>query len=100
MSQLAEWKDFYVIVGSAAAVLIGLQFVVVTLVPSKPVETSPELGSAVATPTIVHFGSVLLLAALIAAPWDGIGVAGVIWALVGLAGIAYMVFVVRRFRVQ
>jgi hypothetical protein len=31
MSELAAWDSFYVIVGSAAGALIGLQFVVVTL---------------------------------------------------------------------
>jgi len=30
MRELAEWDSFYVIVGSAAGALIGLQFVVMT----------------------------------------------------------------------
>src|SRR5205807_4175372 len=32
MSALKEWESFYVIVGSSAGALIGLQFVVVTLI--------------------------------------------------------------------
>jgi len=32
MSEFTEWESFYVIVGSAAGALIGLQFVVMTLV--------------------------------------------------------------------
>jgi hypothetical protein len=33
MSELAKWDSFYAIVGSAADALIGLQFVVATLIP-------------------------------------------------------------------
>jgi hypothetical protein len=32
MSEFAEWESFYVIVGGAAAALISLQFVVLTLI--------------------------------------------------------------------
>ena len=32
MSEIAGWDSFYVIVGSAADALIGLQFVVMTLI--------------------------------------------------------------------
>jgi hypothetical protein len=32
MTALAGWENFYVIVGSAAGALIGLEFVVVTLI--------------------------------------------------------------------
>ena len=31
MTALGEWENFYVIVGSSAGALIGLQFVVMTL---------------------------------------------------------------------
>ncbi len=36
MPELAKWDNFYVIVGSAAGALIGLQFVVLTLIADKP----------------------------------------------------------------
>ena len=36
MSDLNAWDNFYVIVGSAAGALIGLQFVVMTLIAEKP----------------------------------------------------------------
>lgn len=36
MSALAGWQNFYAIVGSSAGALIGLQFVVLSLVASKP----------------------------------------------------------------
>ena len=52
MSELTEWDSFYVIVGSAAGALIGLQFVVKTLIAERP-KPAAEAGAAFGTPTIV-----------------------------------------------
>jgi hypothetical protein len=74
MTALAGWENFYVIVGSCAGALIGLQFVVITLIADRPI--TPDLAQAsdaFATPTVVHFGTVLLLSAALNAPWHGIG---------------------------
>lgn len=101
MNLLAEWKDFYVIVGSAAAVLIGLQFIVMTLIPALELDTTADVSSALSTPTVVHFCSVLLLAAIAAAPWEGYEkTAVVLFVITGIAGLAYMAFVLSRFRRQ
>jgi hypothetical protein len=101
MTALAGWENFYVIVGSSAGALIGLQFVVITLIADTPIAQGLALaGDAFATPTIVHFGSVLLLAAVLSAPWYGIGTAATFWGLLGLSGIVYEIIVVRRMRVQ
>jgi hypothetical protein len=100
MTALAAWANFYVIVGSSAGALIGLQFVVITLIAEMPIPDLAQAGSAFATPTIVHFGVVLLLSAILSAPWHGIGIAASLWGLVGLAGVVYSVIVARRMRVQ
>jgi|SRR5215467_526547 len=100
LPELVEWESFYVIVGSAAGALIGLQFVVLTLIAEKPHLASPEAGAAFATPTIVHFSSALLLSAVLRVPWHSIGAFAIVWAIVGVAGIAYGVVVARRMRRQ
>ena len=61
MTELAGWENFYVIVGSAAGALIGLQFVVITLIAERPIPDMARATSAFGTPSIVHFGTVLLL---------------------------------------
>ena len=99
MSELSEWDSFYVIVGSAAGALVGLQFVVMTLIAERP-PRSPEAGSAFATPTVLHFSSVLLLSAMVRAPWRAISLVAVLWGLLGLAGAAYSVLVAWRVRRQ
>jgi hypothetical protein len=101
MTALNGWGSFYVIVGSSAGALIGLQFVVITLIAQMPIrEGMAQASSAFATPTIVHFVVVLLLSALLNVPWNGIGIAAVLWGLVGLCGVVYEVIVAWRLRVQ
>jgi hypothetical protein len=62
MTALERWDSFYVIVGSSAGALIGLQFVVMTLIAERPVATKDaQAGAAFATPNVLHFGVVLFL---------------------------------------
>ena len=69
MTALSGWTNFYVIVGSAAGALIGLQFVVMTLIANMPLtRVDAHAGNAFTTPTVVHFGVVLLLSAVACAP--------------------------------
>ena len=101
MPALAGWENFYVIVGSSAGALIGLQFVVMTLIAEMPGMRDVErAGSAFATPTIVHFGTVLLLSALVSAPWHQTVVPAVIWGILGVIGVVYSILVARRVRTQ
>ena len=87
----AGWDSFYVIVGAAAGALIGLQFVVMTLMASRPprMNSAKAAAAAFATPTIVHFGAVLLLCALMRVPWPALVYPAASWGLVGAAGIVY-----------
>jgi hypothetical protein len=100
MSELAKWNNFYVIVGSAAGALIGLQFVVLTLIAARPQTGSADAGAAFGSPTVVHFGVVLFLSALMNAPWQTINIVATLWGLLGFGGIVYSVIVVRRMRSQ
>jgi len=98
MTVLEGWKNFYVIVGSSAGALIGLQFVVIALIANLPIgRGAAQAGAAFTTPSVVHFGVVLLLSAVASVPWHKISV---VWGLVRLSGIVYGVVVARRLRVQ
>ena len=95
------WENFYVIVGSSAGALIGLQFVVMALVANLPHEQSgAQAGNAFATPNVVHFGAVLFLSAVVCAPWHGLDVPGLVFGILGLSGIGYSLIVTRRMRSQ
>src|SRR5436305_15086388 len=81
--------------------MFGLQFGVLSLSAERPLARSnAAAGSAFATPTIVHFGMVLGLSAILRAPWDGVGAPAVVWGILGLAGVVYSIVVILRMRRQ
>jgi hypothetical protein len=97
---LTAWETFYVIIGSSAAALTGLQFVVIALVAeSKRRATTREID-AFGTPTVIHFSAVLLMSAILSAPWHGLSRVAVALGACGLAGLVYGIVVVRRARHQ
>jgi small-conductance mechanosensitive channel len=100
MPELAQWDSFYVIIGSAAGALVGLQFVVMTLIADAPVARAAEAGAAFGTPTTVHFSAVLLLSALLRAPWPTITLVAVLCGAIGFGGVVYTIFVIRHVRRQ
>lgn len=100
MTEFAEWDSFYLIVGAAAGALIGLQFVVMTLIASSPGRPAQEAGSAFGTPTIIHFGAALFLSAILRAPFQTITPIATLWGLTGLVGVTYSLVVTRRMRMQ
>ncbi|MFL5666577.1 MAG: hypothetical protein ACJ8BW_35300 [Ktedonobacteraceae bacterium] len=95
---LATWQNFYVIIGSAAATLTGLMFVVITLIAGVRDRRSSGAIAAFDTPTVVHFGAVLLVAAILSAPWQALWPAGLLLGLSGLGGVTYVIIVLRRAR--
>jgi hypothetical protein len=100
LSPLGAWESFYVIVGSSAAALTGLQFVVIVLGAEMNAIGGGQAVRAFATPTIVHFGAVLLISAILSAPWHSLSNAGLVLAACGLGGTAYVINIVRHARRQ
>jgi len=97
---LVAWESFYVIIGSSGAALTGLQFVVIALVAeSKERSHGPQI-EAYGTPTIVHFCSVLLVSAILSAPWPSLSSVALALGVCGVAGVTYGVIVLRRARRQ
>jgi hypothetical protein len=62
------WSNFYFLIGSAAAGLIGLMFVVVTLSSGGDRAKALRGFAFYLTPTIVHFGAVFSISAVTQAP--------------------------------
>lgn len=91
---LAGWANFYVIIGSSAGALTGLQFVVMTLIAEAQVASSMREVSAFGTPTVVHFCAALLVAAIMSAPWHSLSHVAYCLEACGVAGIAYSVRII------
>jgi hypothetical protein len=100
-SPMRAWETFYVIVGSSAAALTGLQFVVIALITEIRRRSTPRQIDAFATPpTIVHFCAVLLLSAILTAPWPRLFGADVALGACGCLGVVYALMVTQRTRSQ
>jgi hypothetical protein len=91
---LTDWQSFYALVGSSAAALTGLTFIVITIAADK----GDVAGSASArlsglrvfiTPTVVHFASALWLSALMCIPGPTVGALDVLLTATGSVGLMY-----------
>src|SRR5437016_12895801 len=98
-SPLAGWENFYVIIGSSAGGLTGLTFVVIALIRDAT-RVQPTGLHAFVTPTIVHFGAALALAAYLSMPHQSVPTLSAGVGLVGLGGLSYGGLVAARLRRQ
>lgn len=88
-SPLVEWNSFYVLVGSAAAGLTGLTFVVISLTGEKRRASEVGLRTFV-TPTVVHFAAVFALAAYLSAPHQSVTTLSLGLGIGGTVGLVYV----------
>lgn len=95
---LLAWENFYIIVGSSAGALTGLQFVVMALAAETESNTDSGEVDTFATPTIVHFCAVLLVSAILSMPWREISQAAIVTGICGASGVGYILIVIRRAR--
>ena len=95
---LAGWENFYVIVGSSAAALTGLQFVVMTLIGVDTAKAGKAEVRVFGTPTVVHFCSVLIFASILSVPWREISNAALALGIAGALGVVYTITVIVRAR--
>lgn len=96
-SLLAGWDNFYVIVGSTAGGLTGLTFVVVSLTTDTQ-RAQPRGLKLFVTPTIVHFGTVLAIAAFLAMPHLHVVTLSCVFAGAGVAGLGYVGWIAAQIR--
>jgi len=93
---LSPWESFYVIVGSSAAALTGLQFVVMALIADTTARAGTHEIGAFATPNVVHFCAVLLFSSILSAPWPSLQAVAIAMGVVGFLGVGYAGVVWRR----
>ena len=98
---LGPWTNYYIIVGSAAAALTGLMFVVITLVVSSERREGMSIGTAAfSTPSVVSLVAALIVSAITVIPWLNVMPLAIVIGAAGIGGIGYIVrliFMARRF---
>jgi len=91
---LERWANFYLLTAAAAATLIGLLFVIITLAAERGVKWEDATGkinkiNAYLTPTVIYFASGLFLAALLTFPNHTRLTATLCICLAGVVGLVY-----------
>ncbi|HUY78260.1 MAG TPA: hypothetical protein VMV29_15910 [Ktedonobacterales bacterium] len=100
VAALGAWDNFYVIVGSGAAALTGLMFVVITLISSISARRNSGASAAFSGPNVVHFSAALFVSAMLAAPWQALWPAALVLGVCGACGMIYVIIVYLRMRRQ
>jgi hypothetical protein len=99
MTSLGGWENFYIIIGLSAAALTGLMFVVIALTAETRSGSSGGIA-AFASPTVLHFCAVLLVAAILTTPGHTVASLSFSLGVLGLAGIAYSTGIITPMRRQ
>ena len=86
---LDRWANFYVITSTAAATLVGLLFVVITLAAERAPASQAGKIRLYLTPTVVYLASVLYFAAALAFPTQSRLSTAICCCLGGAAGVVY-----------
>lgn len=97
MSLLEGWDNFYVILGSAAAGLMGLTFVIIALLSDRR-RAHPSGMSGYITPTIVHFGTVFASAAFLSMPHLNMKILSLGFGVTGTGTLIYTGVIVANIR--
>ena len=87
------WHEFYLLVGTSAAALTGLMFVVISISPETIAERPTAGVRAFVTPTMVFFTTALAISALMLVPHLAPAALAVLLGLASVAGIAYLLWV-------
>jgi hypothetical protein len=95
---LRLWHDFYTLIGTAAATLVGLMFVAASI--GAGVFTSAHRVGirSFLSPTVVHFSLVLVLCLIASAPIASAPTLGVVVSSAGLVGLGYSGWIWRSMR--
>ena len=94
MLQLQAWQNFYTLLGGAAATLVGLMFIAITLGSGRwRAEDRPLLHAsfnAFLSPTFIHFVYVLVTAVVVLIPTLSETALGVLLVLAGLGSLGHI----------
>src|SRR5712691_8395187 len=93
VAMMEGWHEFYVLVGTSAAALTGLMFVVISISPETIAERPRSGVRAFVTPTMVFFATALAISAFMLVPHIAPAALALLLALTGVGGLAYLVWV-------
>ena len=108
MAQLQQWQNFYLLLGSASATLVGLMFIAISLGSGRwTPEDRPLLNASFSTfmsPTFIHFVYVLVTAVVVFVPTLSGTALGGLLILTGIGSLGHIArhlrFLIDRYRAR
>jgi hypothetical protein len=89
---MQEWRDFYAFSGTAAATLMGLMFVVVSLAGRVlATEEGARAARAFHAPSVVFFTTVIVVAMVMLIPHAVSAALGILLGVIATGGIIYLI---------
>jgi len=96
---LHDWQNFYMLTGAAAATLIGLLFVAISIGTNLPMNRVADALQTFVTPTLIYYFQVLVASCLAVTPLQSQFVFGGALAMLGCINIVLALKVFWRIRV-
>jgi hypothetical protein len=95
---LHEWHDFYILIATVSATIIGAMFVVASVASSFLTPENAAQSRNFLSPIVIHLSTIVLGCAAAMVPSLAPRPFGILFGLGGLAGLAYSVFIALRVR--
>ncbi len=86
---LEHWHDFYILLGTAAATLVGLLFVAATVGAGVFTSGRRAASRMFLSASVIHFSTLLIACLIVLAPGQGWVSLGVMIVACGIFGLAY-----------
>lgn len=86
-SHLHEWHEFYVMIGAAAAALLALLFVAISVSEGFVTDDNVAQTRIYFSPVVIHFAAVIFLSAVGLAPVHSATFTAVLIGLTGIVGL-------------
>src|SRR5271169_2563046 len=92
---LRNWHNFYALIGTAAATLVGLMFIAASIGAGVFTRAHQAGIRSLLSPTVAHFSAVLLICLLASAPTETWLSLGIFLTCAGLIGLVYSAWIWR-----
>jgi hypothetical protein len=93
---LHEWHDFYILIATVSATIIGSMFVVASIASVNITPQSVAQGRIYLSPIVMHLSTIVFACAIVMVPRLGAWPFGIIFGLGGLVGLAYSAYIAMR----
>ncbi len=95
---LQQWHDYYILMATVSATIIGAMFVVASVASSFLTPKNATQSRAFLSPIVIHLSTIVLSCAAAMVPSLAAAPFGILLGLGSLAGLAYSVFIASRVR--